>query len=225
MILFTNGCSWTQGGGLEPFYNTDEERQKLVWPHHLGNLLQASKVINLAEGCGSNQRTIRTTFDYFLQEYSNEPMMAVIQITDPARYEYYITDRLDDASNKPENWAKITPSSIMSDIDIDEVDASSRRDKRLETYTLLEGWYKLVTDCSALAKLFEKHNIEYYFFAGATIVYQSLMPVEYVNYLKQINFIGMDKIWTNEPISDLDPHPSVLGHKQIAENIYKSIRP
>jgi hypothetical protein len=64
MILLTNGCSWTYGGslGLDEI-EKQEQRLQSTWPHHLGQLLNVSENVQLAVGCGSNQRIVRTTFD------------------------------------------------------------------------------------------------------------------------------------------------------------------
>jgi len=62
MILLVNGCSFTWGGGLDK--QGDQVRETSVWSHHLGALMNAEKVVNLAAGCGSNQRIFRTTVDY-----------------------------------------------------------------------------------------------------------------------------------------------------------------
>jgi len=239
MILFANGCSWTWGGGLEPYFkvnniNDDEKRLPLVWPHHLGKLLNADKVINLGAGCGSNQRTVRTTHDWFLKEYKNdEPIIAIIQITDPARYEYYLTDNFEDFSNDPLNWTKLTPSAHIFNVkDLDkescsqsDVKVKRERDSRFSTYTLIEGMYKLISDISALAHLFESHNVEYYFFGGYFKKFiKPNYPIEYVNYFKKLHWLecGWDNV---DPVSPKDMHPSLLGHQQIAELIYQIIRP
>ena len=55
MILLTNGCSWTYGGGLDAHYPTREELDQVTWPKHLADLLGADEFYNLAAGCGSNQ--------------------------------------------------------------------------------------------------------------------------------------------------------------------------
>lgn len=245
MILFTNGCSWTWGGGLEPYFGSNyvfdhDKRQELVWPHHLGKFLNADKVINLSSGCGSNQRIVRTTFDWFINDYkNNEPIVAVIQMTDPARYEYYLTDSLEDFTNDPLYWTKLAPRTHLFHVkknDSNEpinswdpawkerdIEIERERNYRLSTYTLIEGMYKTIGHCSALAHLFEKHNVEYYFFGGC-FGFRPNYPDQYKNYLSKLNYL--DFKWDEvEPISNADMHPSILGHKQLAELIYKIIRP
>lgn len=234
MILFANGCSMTWGGGLEPYLKSNndvtlpDQRLKLLWPHHLGKLLNADEVINISEGCGSNQRIVRTTHDWFLNEYKNEPTIAVIQITDPARYEYYLTDNFEDFTNDQLNWVKLTPSAYIAPgppfNDTTLVNMKKERDSRMSTYTLLEGMYKIISDCSALAHLFEKHNVEYYFFGGYFNRINIDYPIRYKNYMTNLHY--MDLAWNSfDPVSKDDMHPSLLGHQQIAELIYQIIRP
>lgn len=229
MILFTNGCSWTWGGGLSPWFTKDNKvddnlRKTLVWPHHLGQLINASQVVNLGLGCGSNQRTVRTTFDWFMHEYKkDEKVIAVIQITDPARYEYYVSENIDDFTSEPLRWAKMTPSAGISHHEPEETFIANKN-VRLSSYTTIEGMYKIITDCSALSYLFKKHNVEYYFFTGAT-TFSRFYPSEYKNYLANLPCLDMLNLWAYERISKTDGHPSILGHKQLAEHIYNAIRP
>ena len=68
MILFTNGCSWTYGGGLGLDHKPKEERLVKVWPHHLGMMLGSDETINLSYGGGSNSRILRTTFDWIQEQ-------------------------------------------------------------------------------------------------------------------------------------------------------------
>lgn len=223
MILFTNGCSWTWGGALEPHFKTQEERLKLVWPHYLGQMLNASKVVNLAAGCGSNQRIVRTTFDWVLQEYkTDEPVLAIIQLTETARYEYYTTDDIDDFTNDEEHWAKVTPSASYAPYE-KNIANSYLRTMRYRTFTTIEGMYKMISDCNALAKLFESYNIKYYMWPGASRI-PDTYPSLYKNYLiNKCNVLNMDNAWEYERYSQSDLHPGLLGHKQIAEILYNNI--
>lgn len=225
MILFANGCSYTWGGGLEPFYKLEEERLSILWPHHLGQMIGASKVINLGLGCGSNQRIVRTTFDWFLREYDkSEEVIAVIQLTDPARYEYYVTDDVNDFSNASERWARLTASALLSPFEKHHDDVKYRRNKRLLTYTTIEGMYKMVSDMSALANLFERYKAKYIFWPGATMI-PTIYPKEYLDYLKTLNMVNMDYSWNYNTVSEKDHHPGIEGHKQIAKLLFDIIKP
>ena len=81
--LFVNGCSWTYGGGLDrpnrqnqfnfPYEPGTKEHleyihNEIVWPAHVKKLMNFDRCVNLAEGCGSNQRICRTTFDWVNQQ-------------------------------------------------------------------------------------------------------------------------------------------------------------
>lgn len=225
MILFTNGCSWTWGGALESYFSNNTERLQLLWPHHLGKMLNASKVINLAEGCGSNQRIIRTTFDWFLKEYKNdEPVLAILQITNPARYEYYVTDDLDDFTNDSGYWTLNTPSSVIAPKIVSYEEAVRYNEVRNSKYTYIEGMYRLVSDCSSLAKLFDMYNVKYHIWPGA-FRFPSQYPLVYTNYLeKTCNMWNIDNSWEYDRVSVEDEHPSLSGHKQIAERIYNQLK-
>lgn len=238
MILLTNGCSFTWGGGLEKHFLIndkvhDDKRLPLVWPHHLGKLLNADRVVNLGLGCGSNQRITRTTLDWFLNEYkNNEPIVAVIQLTDPARYEYYLSDDIHDFTNDPYLWARITPSASLIKVKgyspddlawrIRDFEVKKERNSRITTYTSVEGLYKIISDCFSLSYLFEKHNVEYYFFGG--YFFYVNCPVKYKEFIIKNNYLDFD--WRGvDTISEIDPHPSILGHEQLAQLVYQNIRP
>ena len=98
-ILF-NGCSFTEGGGLE---NVDILNQygyslNTQYPQHfdIRNELRFSAIlskkfncrkVNLSESCNSNENIFKTTFDYVhetdLKKYKNK--IAIIQLTMPQR--------------------------------------------------------------------------------------------------------------------------------------------
>jgi hypothetical protein len=105
--LFVNGCSWTYGGGLDrpsrknqfniPYEPGTKEHleymhNEIVWPAHVKKLMNFDKCVNLAEGCGSNQRICRTTFDWVNQqdEETLKNTTVIIQWSCEDRYEYYV---------------------------------------------------------------------------------------------------------------------------------------
>ena len=93
--LFVNGCSWTYGGGLDQ-PDTKERitdlHDNIVWPAHVKRLMNFDEQVNLAEGCGSNQRICRTTFDWVMQQDADtlKNTTAIIQWSHEDRYEYYL---------------------------------------------------------------------------------------------------------------------------------------
>lgn len=218
MFLFTNGCSWTWGGGLN--WPDENARQQWVWPHDLGHMLNASHVVNLSDGCGSNQRIMRTTLDYFMKFSGTESFTAIIQFTDPFRFEFYDTDKINDWTNKDDLWIKITNQSVVRASAKFEL-AKRLLSRYLETYTDVEGMYRLMTQTLALVKLFEKYNAKYYFWHPFCTL--NFYPEIYRNFFLQFPTIDPKCKFIYDRISTDDPHPSTLGHKQIAELIYNDI--
>jgi len=93
--LFTNGCSWTFGGGLDQpdtIEHVTHLHDHIVWPAQLRKIMGYDQVVNLADGCGSNQRICRTTFDWVMQQTPEtlQNTVAVIQWSLVDRYEYYV---------------------------------------------------------------------------------------------------------------------------------------
>ena len=96
--LFTNGCSWTYGGGLDNPGTTERIKNlhdNVVWPAHLKKKMNFDQCINLSAGCGSNQRICRTTFDWLAKQDKEtlENTTAVIQWTGVTRFEYYVSPK------------------------------------------------------------------------------------------------------------------------------------
>jgi len=228
MILFTNGCSWTAGGGLEPYINSDKDRLPLVWPHHLGKLINSEKTINLSAGCGSNSRILRTTFDW-ITEQSPEDLaktIAVIQWSEYSRYEYYVPRNSNNMyENIEDRWARIKVGAILSRYEDDENHKMIRSNHRLETYTDIEGMYKHIAECDALGTLFSRYNVKYYYWSYGNMV--RFFPKKERDYLLQHhNWLDNGiSTWEYERIDiKRDPHPSLTGHKQLAEIIYNKIK-
>lgn len=221
MILFTNGCSWTWGGGLEPYFNSENERQQLVWPYYLSKKLGIEKVINLSKTGGSNQRIFRTTFDYF-NKINDQEIIAIIQFTQPSRFEYYDTNDLNDFSNIDKRW--IMNNAIgMWDV-FHKPTAKLKLEYYLRTYTEIEGLYKLLAITTSLAYLFESIKIKYYFWYP--LVPLHLYPQNYKDHF--LKFPMLDKNYGNlsykyDRVSENDCHPNLNGHKQIADCIFSEL--
>lgn len=239
MILLTNGCSWTFGGslGLDSKEHT-EQRLKSVWPYHLGKLMNADEVVQLAIGCGSNQRIVRTTFEWLLAQ-SKERLadtVAIIQWTEPARYEYYDPVDYDDIlENIPDRWARVKVGvCLQSDHTPDGYKfAYDRSQRRFETTSHQEDMYRIVTEMSALAKIFETFGVTYYYWNHTNQVYMFPQEVKdfYIN-----NFPWVDDPthpwnpetdtsgWVYGRISPIDSHPNLQGHIDLANIIYEQIK-
>ena len=78
MKIYFDGCSWTKGSHLKN--NLEERFSRLVCDHF------GAEEYNIAKGGGSNDRIIRNLIvENNIEEYD----LAVIQMTYPARTEYY----------------------------------------------------------------------------------------------------------------------------------------
>jgi hypothetical protein len=226
MILFTNGCSWTWGGGLEPNYTTEEGRLALCWPHHLGEQLGCSEVVNLSIGCGSNQRIIRTTFDWLQKKTPDEldETIAVIQLTEPSRYEYY--------QPETDEWAKCKVDQCIQSSERPTF-ALARSNLRLQTYTDQEGVYTYLSTIFALVKMFEIFKVKKYFIWGLqgfnTTSFNVSRTFDSINLVDLKNIQDGCSAWKYDivgmlPKGVVDQHPSVTGHKQISEIIFEKIK-
>ena len=87
MKIYFDGCSWTEGAELK---NPEEERYSKIICNKLG-----AEEYNLGKGGGSNDRIIR---NLVVENNIGEYDLAVIQMTFPARTEYY-NDR----------WIRVNP--------------------------------------------------------------------------------------------------------------------
>jgi hypothetical protein len=233
--LLTNGCSWTWGGGIDN-YMSDEDRIKNVWPHHLMNLLECDNNVNLSMGCGSNQRIVRTTLDWILKQDREtlDNTIAVIQWSEPSRYEYYSKSTVPeqhnnwDWENHDNDWALIKagcciypPGDRNHVIHKEEFHQSQLR---YNTYSDIEGLYSFITQFTALATIFEKYNIEYYYWnaLGVPVKY---FPDSMKDYAFGFNWININhNDWYYDRVSKEDNHPNEHGHKRIAHYIFKEIQ-
>lgn len=254
--LFTNGCSWTWGGALEEYWVTEEERFKLVWPHHLGELMGVDNVVNLSLACGSNQRILRTTLDWLLSKSPEElkDTIAVIQWTELSRYEYYVMKDNNPIENIGHRWLLNKIDSVSTSWDVSENYHRSREVffmdnpkhkiqkveldedyftyniERLKRYTNIESVYTLTTYCQTLSSLFDMFGVKYYFWEfikGPNLF--SEMPENLRKLHKNYNWITVnnyESLYQSPTVSEKnknDRHPSLLGHKQIAEIIHKQL--
>jgi hypothetical protein len=232
--LLTNGCSWTWGGGFESL--SDNDRLETVWPHQLMNLLEYDNNVNLSMGCGSNQRIVRTTLDWILKQDREtlDNTIAVIQWTEVSRYEYYSRTTQPDQNNNwnwdnsDDDWALVKagiciypPGARNFHIPEKEFHQSQLRYK---TYSDVEGLYSFITQFTALANIFEKYNIKYYYWnaLGVPVKY---FPDSLKDYSSSFNWLNnKHDHWYYDRISTEDKHPNEHGHKRIAQYMFKEIK-
>jgi len=221
--LLANGCSYTYGAGLD-----ENLREEKVWPNQVKELLGYDRTVNLAAGCGSNQRIVRTIIQWILSQPSSvlENTLAIIQFTDLHRYEYYVPKQNEVWENDEERWIrnKIDAAIVPGDF-LDRQEANDYNDIRLKTYTDIEGYWTWVSQCQTLSSLFDKFGIKYYFWqlSGPRI---NPDKIYYEFLLENYNWINNDINFPCEfeRISKYDCHANVKGHREIAEFLVNYIK-
>ena len=239
MILLSNGCSWTFGGSLNLDYESQtEQRLASVWPHHLGKNLNANEVINLGAGCGSNQRIIRTTFEWLLKQSPEQlkDTVAVIQWTEPTRYEYYEPIEYNNSlENIPNRWAKVKVDvCLQSEHTPDGYNfAFERSQRRFETNSYQENMYESIDRLSAMARIFETFGVKYFYwnYIDFSYTYPQNIKEYYINQFPWIDnpgndpaYMTVEDLWQYDRVSPTDAHPSFQGHRELADIIYSKIK-
>ena len=150
MKLFASGCSFTCGGELfkklhddqgnildeSNASKTNQHRLAITWPGRLAEIMEYSEFHNHSMGCGSNSRIVRKTLDFFtpllLAKQDLSDWAAVVQWTDPMRFEYF-----DDES---QSWALCKHDVLLSEQHRDE---PSREFNMSQNRMLMEKRYNM----------------------------------------------------------------------------------
>jgi hypothetical protein len=274
--LFTNGCSWTYGGGLDQ-PDTREHithlQDNIVWPAHVQRLMNFDEKVSLAVGGGSNQRICRTTFDWVTKQTPEtlKNTTAIIQWTCVNRYEYYVRKNNEKDTILPglvedihpnvtvnentfsihsngktlDRWARVNPSGVITYFE-DETDREVNNvgRNRYRTYTGQEGIMTWLTQLGFLHDLLNHYEVEHYFWQFCEFI-KGFDPYICSYMYKRFPFLEetRDHLWEYQRIRDIDPmkkpagrnsagdqmkisndpHPSELGHEQLAEYIVEAI--
>ena len=234
MKLFANGCSFTWGGELFKRLHDDNwilldenntsdqniERLNVTWPRHLSDIMGYSEFHNWSMGCGSNQRIVRKTFDFFLPKILNGEDMsewtAAIQFSEPSRFETF----QDDA----DSWLMVN----VQNATLEKPTVPVIDQQLLDNYYMLFNDKVLgqlfFNDICTLGHFFKQHNIKHVFTMIHCGFIESLTD-------DQIKYCNKEFNWFNNKIEissimdmnveecENDPHPSRTGHKQIAEHL------
>lgn len=254
--LFVNGCSWTAGGGLD-VPDTEEVithlHENIVWSAHVKEMMNFNRCINLAEGCASNQRICRTTFEWISQQSESvlENTTVIIQWSDEDRFEYYIPTneerndfqkryQLSPATPDDVNanlaspysliknldrWAKVNPHTLMSPLENHHKEyVKEDALQRYKTYTAQEGMYNWLFHMGFLYDFLTSKGIECYFWYFSQ--YCRAMPQHIQDYIhNHFPMLEDDRchMWEYERIGNGDSHPNETGHHQIATQIVEAI--
>jgi hypothetical protein len=274
--LFTNGCSWTYGGGLDQ-PDTREHithlQDNIVWPAHVQRLMNFDEKVSLAVGGGSNQRICRTTFDWVTKQTPEtlKNTTAIIQWTCVNRYEYYVRKNNEKDTILPglvedihpnvtvnentfsihsngktlDRWARVNPSGVITYFeDENDREVNNVGRNRYRTYTGQEGIMTWLTQLGFLHDLLNHYEVEHYFWQFCEFI-KGFDPYICSYMYKRFPFLEetRDHLWEYQRIRDIDPmkkpagrnsagdqmkisndpHPSELGHEQLAEYIVEAI--
>lgn len=257
MILYTNGCSWTWGGGLHDLFKRkdgtidDEYRLKLLWPGHLSRLIKADKVVNLAAACGSNQRIVRTTIDWISKQNKSdlENTVAVIQFSEWNRFEKYIPLSNNYFENDKHRWLRCRIDSALFEYEgptthsEDDENFIQREikyiNRRLMTTNLVENYYDILQQLYALKGIFTTYGVKNYYFwhlgqgwlsfppNARGLIYKDFDILDQIN--GAYNWSDFDEkhedYWQYERlVPNQHVHPSLEGHKQLAQIIYDRMK-
>ena len=236
MKLFASGCSFTWGGELfktlhDSFgyildeHNTsdiNQQRLNVTWPKHLSTLLECSEFHNHSMGCGSNARIVRKAFEFFVPKIlAGEDMsewVVAIQWTEPSRFEFF-----DEVTNC---WAIAKHDVVLFEKNRSFTDTDKEDILHYYTYNNDIVWGNtFFTQITALGNFLKLHGIKYVF----TMIHEGFVsPLTET----QLKYCNENFVWYKDNIigcsisnmgvesCELSPHPSELGHRQIADNLY-----
>jgi len=178
--LYTNGCSWTAGNGIEhdslldnvPYPERWNYLNKLNWPSQLAKHLDIT-FTNEAIGAGSNKRMVRTTCEFLRRypkdEYKN--LLVVLGWTSVDRSEMYFKE-----NENLKSWCMFNASQPASSHGL-----LFRPDFSLSFLSKIDSWQKqYITDffdiypnysyyfqeIYLLSNLLENLKIKYMFFSS-----------------------------------------------------------
>jgi hypothetical protein len=237
MKLFASGCSFTWGGELiktlhdEHGAILDEHNQSalnkhrlnITWPKHLSDMLGCTEFHNHSMGCGSNARIVRKTLDFFVPKVlAGEDMSewtVAIQWTEPSRFEFF--------DNESSSWAVAKHDVLI----FEKSRSGNEHDKEFinqhYTYHNDTMWGNtFFAQISALGNFLKIHGIKYVF----TMIHEVFVSPLTETQLKYCNdhFVWYNNEIINSSIDKMkvepcekSSHPSELGHRQIAENLFR----
>lgn len=243
MIYYANGCSYTWGGALFDFkidsetwlpncpddHPVNARRLQTVYPHHLGKMIGAKKVINESLGGGSNFRIVRKTLEYFNNLIiQNRPLtdhFVTIQWTEPSRTEFYYNDE--------KSWGALMNTGIS-------LESTHYKPKYLQDLyknhyrhhnSSIQDFHFFINHVYTLGNFFKVHKIPYMFFKHSgwdSYFYEDNLMLwkDFYKLMYQFNWLYNDFAYhmQKSPIEKVtDSHPNEKGHKQWAIILYDEI--
>lgn len=246
MILYTNGCSFTAGGGLEEYVNPNNLPNQAdfikehTWAKHLGDKLGVEKIINHGRMCGSNHRILRKTFDFLSQtEHDCKDIIVGIQFTNNNRFEYYesktefgssgynilLGKNNGEVKNLQENWKQVKVGRNEMGFADNERDLLMKEteftDRFLSIYQngKIQDCYDTLFLLNTMQNILEKFEVKKYFF-WSEINWHGNHTAETEYFIKKhIPFLLLNETMGVDYLKCA--HPSLKGHKKISEILYE----
>lgn len=232
MNIFANGCSYTFGGGLYNLVdqeklvdsnnsddNTNKERLNTTWPGRLAKRLKSDNFKNYALSCGSNDRIVRTSIEFYRNLLSQGKSVtnwyAVIQLTYSERFEFF--------DNNNQSWSLVKHNRYIRG---DGTLYPQEDQSRLQNYYRYNNktyWeQKTLNQIMTLGHFFCFHNIPYIFWSMYSD--QLLLSKDGKKYCnKYFN-------WLHEDIDHFPKvqklscgHPTRKGHEELAKIIHRGL--
>ena len=221
MTLLTNGCSFTWGAELDD--------RELRFGRLLSNKLDCN-LVDLSENGSSNERILRTTFDYLNNSDVNlNELIVVIGWSGISRTEYFTS-----------GWVKMTPTMIGTN----EVATNYYSYMQSEQQDNLKFYNQVLL----LQLWLEKHNVRYFMFRiddgqtkmmikdgsqrevvdGFDTEYLTESQVNSINLDNFPSYIDNDYTFREFALQNgggLKPnrHPDEKSHKLFTEHIYENL--
>jgi hypothetical protein len=211
---------------LNEFNNSplNAERLRLVWPHHLGQLLECTEVHNHAFALASNDRIVRKTIDFFINRLDEDlsDWLVVIQWTDPSRFEFY--DRVSKSWALVSNQIAITENSRI----IGEQEASLIKScYKFQSYTDYNT--KFFNQVLQLGGFFKSHGIKYVFVSmdlyDLDTVHKGYLNQNFVWYNNDIDSAAIRHMGVEIDCGKIEcfGHPTEKAYHDIADNIFSFV--
>lgn len=244
--LYATGCSFTYGhipdslaNDPQAIQNYTEKPCPWTWAGHMKS--HFDECVNEAWGGGSNHRMIRRCHEFFSSVEDPSNWVAVIQLTDPYRFEYFdnVIQNHVGIFHSNEHVLLDDRTSNSKTIDLDDV---IRRSKTPVAHRMLFLNYDLIAielfeKLLALTKFLESKNIEYFVTAMSTKCAPEIIANDCSSkHAKDLfNLLDFDKVVTLRPLSHqlvnsedfespTDLHPSKHGHEKIYRYIYNHLK-
>jgi len=232
LTLLANGCSMCYGSGLFEDLKTklcfdNNARFSASWPGILGKELGFNKIVNLGYPGSSNDRILRTTIAWILENWISksqpiDSLFVVIGWSGPMRREFYIN----------EEWRQLIPYH-----DYQETSASLlNRVYREVAWSEYESAIRFATQLIGLQSILKFYRISYLFFDAITSITRTNIDAEnalniYLPHIDQhryYNFLDekgdmATQVGDNTHIN-LRAHPNEVGHALWGHKLARFVR-